>query len=499
MSFEPTPMNDQLEVDAAVGRVRLAGRPAVVLDASTLGVLTKELVEQAGLEEARALLTRVGYAQGWRLAAPEAAGPFTPGLLGLFRMEPGVPAFLEGNQAGARFLSLDSFEAEQHLAHLGPSRVPACWVICGLASGYLSRRQGRAVEVREERCAAQGAGRCRFQGRIREDWEPAAQLPPGPAAMVAQSPPMRHLLDLAHRIAPVESTVLITGESGTGKERIARLVHGASRRAAGPFIAVNCGAITETLLESELFGHARGAFTGAVADRAGLFESAGGGTILLDEVGEISPAMQVKLLRVLQEREVRRVGENRSRPIDVRVIAATNSDLGADIRQGRFRKDLYYRLSVVELRVPPLRERREDILPLARQLLAEASARLRAPGRVLAPALEEQLLRYPWPGNVRELENAMERTAALADRAVVDALPGDLAPPVAAPPVACPARPLAEVERDYILAVLEANGGNQGITARQLDIGSATLYRKLRAYGRVRPRLTPPPARRPSA
>jgi len=499
MSFEHLDINDQLEVDAEVGLVRLAGRPAVVLDASTLGVLRKELVEQTGLEEARALLTRVGYAQGWRLGSGPAEDPFTPGLLGLFRMEPGVPAFLQGTQAGARFLELDSFEAEQHLAHLGPSRIPACWVICGVASGYLSRRLGRDVDVREERCAAQGAPRCRFQGRSREDWGAEPQAPSGPEAMVAQSAPMRRLLDLAQRIAPVESTVLITGESGTGKELIARLVHGASRRAAGPFIPVNCGAITETLLESELFGHARGAYTGAVSDRAGLFESAGGGTILLDEVGEISPAMQVKLLRVLQEREVRRVGENRSRPIDVRVIAATNSDLAADIRLGRFRKDLFYRLNVVELHVPPLRERREDILPLARQLLAEAAARLRIPVMTLAPALEEQLLRYPWPGNVRELENTMERAAALADRTVVDALPGDLRPPVAAPPVASPARPLSDIERDYILAVLEANGGNQGLTALQLGIGSATLYRKLRSYGRVRPRFSPPPARRPSA
>ncbi|NTV75268.1 MAG: AAA family ATPase, partial [Holophaga sp.] len=168
MSLEHLDINDQLEVDAEVGLVRLAGRPAVVLDASTLGLLRKELVEQTGLEEARALLTRVGYAQGWRLGSGAAEDPFTPGLLGLFRMEPGVPAFLQGTQAGARFLELDSFEAEQHLAHLGPSRIPACWVICGLASGYLSRRQGRDVDVREERCAAQGAPRCRFQGRSRE-------------------------------------------------------------------------------------------------------------------------------------------------------------------------------------------------------------------------------------------------------------------------------------------------------------------------------------------
>jgi transcriptional regulator with PAS, ATPase and Fis domain len=184
---------------------------------------------------------------------------------------------------------------------------------------------------------------------------------------------MRRIMGLAKTIAKVDSTVLITGESGTGKERVARFVHDNSARSGGPFVAVNCGAISETLLESELFGHARGAFTGATSDRAGLFEAANGGTLFLDEVGELSPAMQVKLLRVLQEREVRRVGENRNRPIDVRIVTATNKDLLIEVSAKRFREDLYYRLKVVELAVPPLRSRREDLLPLARLLLAESS------------------------------------------------------------------------------------------------------------------------------
>ena len=225
---------------------------------------------------------------------------------------------------------------------------------------------------------------------------------------------MRQLVDLARRVAKVDSTVLITGESGSGKERIARLVHEESTRAAGPFIAVNCGAITETLLESELFGHARGAFTGATQDRPGLFEAANGGTLLLDEVGEVSPGMQVKLLRALQEREIRRVGENKSRRVDVRVVAATNRDLAHGVAGGAFRQDLYYRLKVVELHVPPLRERRDDILPLARVLLADAALRMKRKIAGLAPGAADQLLRYEWPGNVRELENAMERAVALA-------------------------------------------------------------------------------------
>jgi len=265
---------------------------------------------------------------------------------------------------------------------------------------------------------------------------------------------------------------------------ISHLIHEESARAAGPFIAVNCGAITETLLESELFGHARGSFTGAAQARVGLFEEANGGTLLLDEVGDVSPGMQVKLLRVLQEREVRRVGENRSRPVNVRVIAATNRELQADIASGRFRMDLYYRLNVVQLHMPPLRSRREDILPLARVLLAKAAERFRSQVSGLSPRAADQLLRYDWPGNVRELENAMERAVALGRAQLLDFddLPEEVRRAVPKPTVDGPVRALADVEKDYILAVLDLNGGNQARTAKELGIGSATLYRKLKSY-----------------
>ena len=307
-----------------------------------------------------------------------------------------------------------------------------------------------------------------------------------PLGIVAKSPIMEHLLDLARRVAQVDSTVLITGESGSGKERIARLVHEASTRAAGPFVAVNCGAIAETLLESELFGHVRGAFTGATADRPGLFESAHSGTLFLDEVGEVSPGMQVKLLRALQEREIRRVGENKTRRVDVRVVAATNRDLDQGVAGGSFRQDLYYRLKVVELHVPPLRERRDDVLPLARVLLADRALRMKRKISALAPATADQLLRYDWPGNVRELENAMERAVALARGTCVELedLPEEVrqARPKAGVPDAA-VRPLEDIEKDYILAALERNAWNQAQTATQLQIGSATLYRKLKRYG----------------
>ncbi|MCM2335139.1 MAG: sigma-54 dependent transcriptional regulator, partial [Anaeromyxobacteraceae bacterium] len=274
-----------------------------------------------------------------------------------------------------------------------------------------------------------------------------------------------------------------TGESGVGKERLAELVHRRSARAGRPFVAVDCGAVTETLLESELFGHVKGAFTGATADRVGLFEAAGGGTLFLDEVGETSLAMQAKLLRAIQEREVRRVGESVSRRVDVRVVAATNRDLAAAVAAGRFRQDLLYRLKVVEVRVPPLRERPEDLLPLARSLLASAARRTGRRLTGLTAAAAEALQRHAWPGNVRELENALERAAALAAGPRVDV--ADLPEEVRHPGRPAPApgvRPLEEVEREAILAALQANGGHQGRTAAALRIGTATLHRKLKLW-----------------
>jgi two-component system, NtrC family, response regulator HydG len=294
------------------------------------------------------------------------------------------------------------------------------------------------------------------------------------SGLLAQSPAMQKVLDLARRVASVDTTVLITGESGVGKERIARLIHEESTRVGRPFVAINCGALPENLLESELFGHAKGAFTGASQDRPGLFEAASGGTLLLDEIGEVTPAMQVKLLRTLQEREVRRVGENRNRQVDVRVLAATNRDLLAEVNAARFRQDLYYRL----------RERREDILSLARTFLEAAARRMRRKVVGFTPRAANQLLRYDWPGNVRELENALERAVALAtgSRLDVEDFPEELG--LALPRTFAPAevRPLEEIERDYILGVLRANDGNRSKAAQQLKIGTATLYRKIKRF-----------------
>jgi len=294
------------------------------------------------------------------------------------------------------------------------------------------------------------------------------------------------VVDLAQRAARSEATVLVIGESGTGKERVARLVHEESARAGGPLVAISCAALTESLLEAELFGHARGAFTGATHERVGLLEAAAGGTLFLDEIGEMPLGMQAKLLRALQEREVRRVGENANRAIDVRVVAATNRPLAEEVAAGRFRKDLYYRLRVVELTVPPLRERREDILPMARVFLVDAARQQGRPAPGLEAEVADQLQRHGWPGNVRELRNAMERVVALSrgTRVELEDLPEDVRVALPVPALTGEVRTLETVEREYILAVLAHNGGNRTRTAQELGIGATTLYRKLKSYER---------------
>ena len=298
------------------------------------------------------------------------------------------------------------------------------------------------------------------------------------------SPVMQELVGLAARVAAVDSTILIVGESGVGKERLARFIHNASPRASGPFVPVNCGALPDALFESELFGHARGAFTGAIQDRPGLFEAADKGTLLLDEVGEVPLPLQVKLLRALQEHEIRRVGENRQRKFNARVIAATNRNLAQDVKERRFRKDLFYRLNVVELVIPPLRDRPEDLRGLADTILARVAAQMKRPITGYSPDALEQILRYPWPGNIRELENAVERACAIATGTLVElaGLPDEVRHHQSLVITSEHVRPLREIEREYILAALERNHGNRTLTAQQLKIGPATLFRKLKEY-----------------
>jgi DNA-binding NtrC family response regulator len=292
---------------------------------------------------------------------------------------------------------------------------------------------------------------------------------------------------LAEMVAPTDSMVLISGESGTGKEVIARWIHELSPRAEGRFVSINCGALPESLLESELFGHMKGSFTGAVKDHEGLFVAATGGTFFLDEIGEMTPATQVKLLRVLQEREVIPVGSTAAVPVDARLIAATNRDLEEELRAGRFRSDLYYRLNVIAIHLPPLRARKDDIPVLAEAFLARMAASRGVERHVLGAEATAAIMAYDWPGNVRELENALERAATLskAPEIAAESLPvrvteGRSVPIVSDRP---PPNPTLEViERAYILYVLQGEGGNKTRAAEVLGIDPSTLYRKLGRY-----------------
>ena len=308
--------------------------------------------------------------------------------------------------------------------------------------------------------------------------------------LIGTSPAMRRVYDLVARVAETDVSVLITGESGTGKELVARAIHQKSARRDKPFVAVNCSALPEALLESELFGHAKGAFTDAHAARKGLFLQAEGGTLLLDEIGDLTLGMQPKLLRVLQERKVRPVGSDSEHAIDVRILAATNRDLEAAIEDHVFREDLYFRINVVQVNLPPLRSRSGDVLLLAQHILERCAARLGKRVVAISPKAAERLLGYTWPGNVRELQNCIERSVALAayDQIGVDDLPdkvrnhrqepADLTSPDASELVS-----LDEIERRYILHVLDVLAGNKALAAQILGVDRRTLYRKLDRYG----------------
>ncbi len=533
-------LREMLDFDPKGGVIRFAGDRALLFNTVALGLLRRELVETLGLVPARGILTRFGYAHGWRTAEAlrtqfewdsehewQLAGGRVHQLQGFLLYEPVPRTPGEPPKAFAQAIWRESYEAQEHLAQLGPSTEPVCWTLAGYASGYLSRVAGRRILCFEEKCVAKGDAYCLMVGRPEEEWEncPSSdrrffdrmcldealnvvterlkateqqlaartrqlarvkveeQVP----GIIARSERMLRVIDEARRVARVDSSVLVTGESGSGKEAVARFIHEESARAVRPFTAINCAAVPEALIESELFGHVRGAFTGATQDRVGLFESANGGTLLLDEVGDLPLAVQVKLLRVLQEREFRRVGENRTRHVDVRLLAATHRDLPGEVAAGRFRQDLYYRLRVIEIRIPPLRERRDDILAIARQVLAETATRMKLPVTAFTPAAADQLLRWGWPGNVRELQNVVERALVLArgPRIELEDLPDEVRnamPGIGAPGIAPVARTLADVERIHILSVLDSVDGNRTKAAAILGIGSATLFRKLKDY-----------------
>ncbi|MDF7801170.1 sigma 54-interacting transcriptional regulator [Pontiellaceae bacterium B1224] len=533
---------EELKLDELIrfsdGLISLQGRRLILHDIRAFAHLRKDLFEGLGPVPARKILTRFAYFQGQEDAAAMQrlfkwdsleewlrAGSAMQSLQGLAKSV--VTAIDLDQEQGCLHMELswhNSFEAAEQLVLAGEGDHAVCWTLAGYASGYASFCLGKEVVFIENQCKATGKPICTATGRDVDSW--GHQLAPhngyfqqveigqevhklsedlkrseqllarqrqqmqllekknSPAYFEVHSPAFEQVIDLATRVAAYDSSVVISGESGVGKEIMARHIHRCSHRAKKAFVAVNCAALPETLLDSELFGHTAGSFTGALHDRTGLFEEADGGTIFLDEIGDIPIALQTKLLRVLQEREIIRIGENLPRKVDVRVLTSTNRDLAQCVQAGTFREDLYYRLRVIEIEIPALRNRVEDVLPLARYFVARFSKKFEKPDLHLDAKCLNFLQAYRWPGNVRELENAMERAVVLCRNGAIqpEHLPPGILRPTAgtAPDSFSAQRSLAEIEHEHIQRVLEWTNGNKSKTAKILGISTATLWRKLK-------------------
>jgi DNA-binding NtrC family response regulator len=531
------------------GIIRLHEQRVVILSAAAMGLMRKELVDTLGIETARRVAIRFGFADGYHDAVNLRerakwtdpiegiqAGAVLHTLEGIVRAD---VRKIEHDPETGRFeeevVWHDSYVAEQHVHHYGKTAAPVCWSLVGYASGFVSACLGKEIYFRELSCVGQGNKYCVAIGRDAESWGTDLELirrdfqaatvgheverlrevvskrvkeldrrerllekrerelnllrdrinrHAASKNFIAGSEAMQEVLELAARVAPLDTTVLVYGESGTGKEFIVRLIHDQSPRASAPFVSINCAALTETLLESELFGHVRGAFTGAVRDKAGLFEVAGSGTIFLDEIGEIAPTVQAKLLRALQEREVRRVGAERSLRVNARVVAATNRDLRKAVDTGSFREDLYFRLGAFVITVPPLRDRREDIPPLVHNFLARAATRMKKEVSSVSADAMTALMNYRWPGNVRELEHAIERAVILANNPSIRVR--DLPPEITQKSrvrAGDDTLDLQEQERMMIERALERFSGNRRKAAEALKISTVTLWRKIKQFG----------------
>jgi len=545
-----------LKADEESGVIRFKHRRMLIFDADAMGLLRKELVETLGLERARRILMRFGYACGYRdaLTSKElfdwkndadwlAAGPRLHTLEGIvqarqlrLQMDKGG-GFLEGETEW-----LHSYEAEQHLKHIGQSDSPVCWTLTGYASGHSTAVFGSEVCCFEKECVGKGDARCLVEGRAvtaqsdqmralleyhrpynfeaefqqllsemeRREKELAAQEERAKVLeshvlylqevikeehnfeeMVCASPAFKKVVQDIEKVAGSDSTVLICGETGTGKELVAHAIHARSSLNKRPFITVNCAALPTALVESELFGHEKGAFTGAMQRKFGRFQLADGGTIFLDEVGELSLETQAKFLRVLQEGEFERVGGAQAIKVDVRVLAATNQQLERLVAEGKFRSDLFYRLNVFPIVLPPLRERGEDIVPLTKYFVQKFRSRLKKSISSIDSASFERLQNYSWPGNVRELEHVIERAVLLAEGEIlfVDLPLGHkerLAMSGAAVPTPAKLRTLEEMERDYIGEVLRCTQGviaGKGGAAEILGLPPSTLRDRMKKLG----------------
>ena len=437
---------------AEKGLIWLDESRMILMHAAALSELRKELINSVGIDQARRILTRMGYAAGSRdaelakkirvgqsLQDAFVVGPQLHMLEGMVHVSPvSLDVDLEKGRFAGEFIWENSCEAEVHVREFGHAEHPVCWMEIGYASGYTSAFMGRFILFKEVDCAATGSNQCRIVGKPVEEWPDAAEHTPyyeadsilshmlelrgqvdalratlehgqQPPNLIGSSAGFRHAYDLINKAATTQVSVLLLGETGVGKERFARALHDLSRRAAGPFVAVNCAALPHDLIESELFGVEKGAFTGAHASRAGKFERAEGGTLFLDEVGELPLAAQAKLLRVLQDGEVERLGDDRPRRINIRLVAATNVDLQAAVKAGRFRSDLYYRLNVYPVRIPPLRDRIADIQPMIEAMLQRFGALHDKRVAGITDKALRALRGYSWPGNIRELENIIER------------------------------------------------------------------------------------------
>ncbi|GAA0692150.1 sigma-54-dependent Fis family transcriptional regulator [Marinobacterium maritimum] len=436
---------DSLSFDSNDGNIWLAGQRIMFMQAEVFGNIRRELIDKLGYQQARQLLMRVGWQAGARDAARVSelwpngdgaslfsAGPRLHKLKGMVDVE--VVQIEIDNARGqfqGEFLWHNSLEASEHLARYGVSSEAACWMQIGYASGYASALLGRSVVYREMECKACGHDHCRIVGKPAELWEDGEQdLFNGvdsifarteqeesgkQSLMVGGSPAFLAATRLLSKVAPTEATVLLTGESGVGKELFAKSLHEQSQRHAGPLVSLNCATLPESLVEAELFGVEKGAFTGADKSRTGRFERAHGGTLFLDEIATLSLSAQGKILRVLQEGELERLGGTRTIQVDVRIVAATNLDLRAEVEAGNFREDLFYRLNVFPISLPPLRERREDLPLLMSYFLDHYCKRYNRHLTGFTTRLVNTLLAYRFPGNIRELQNLIERGVIIAE------------------------------------------------------------------------------------